>query len=401
MRPPRTWVIWIPWTVTVALVAISWLLPQERPLDNEGEIPSGVLALLLTIQALGLATVGLVIGRAQPRHAIARLFAGSALFVAFYLAAERYQYFALVIHHGDLPLGTAAAWVQAWVYVPALAIVVNVLPQLFPDGHVVSPRWRFGLWLAGFAFVGICAIDALAPGIIGQSVVPNPFGVDPEVHKWISVAAFTCYLLSTVVAFVSMLVRWRRADRRERQQLKLFLYAASMLPVFVVASGLVNQLEVGGFWLNVASFLIATVAFLGLPVATAISILRHRLYDIDLVINRTLVYAVLTTLLVATYLVSVLVLGAALDPLTGSSDLAVAASTLAAAGLFRPLRTRVQAVVDRRFYRSRYDAARTLDSFTDRLRHEVDLVTLGHDLQLVVADTMQPEHVSLWLREVP
>ena len=397
MTRSRRWVVWIPWVITLALVTTSWSLPQARPLDDS-QVPPVGLAALLSVQALTFATLGLVIARAQPRHTIGWLFAGVGLIVGFYLAAERYQYFALVIHHGDLPLGTLMAWLQAWTYVPALAIVVNVLPQVFPTGRPVTPRWRFGLWLAGASFLGVWATDALGPGMINQSVVQNPVALPSATYHLVSGVGLAVYFATTVLGVVSLVVRWRLATRRERQQLKLFVYSAALLPIWVIASGLVNASDSNGV-LPLVSFAMATIAFLGLPVATAVAILRHRLYDIDLVINRTLVYAALTTALVATYLVSVLVFRLALDPVTGHSDLAVAASTLGVAAMFRPLRARIQAGVDRRFYRSRYDAARTLDTFADRLRHEVDLTALGTDLQAVVVHTMQPEHVSLWLRE--
>jgi len=397
----RRWTAWFPFSITMALVAVSLVLPQDRPNDAEDVFPEWFLALVLTVQAVTFATVALVIQRARPGHAIGRLFAGVGLFVGIYLAAERYQYYSLVLRDGDLPLDEFAAWLQSWTYVPALAIVVTVLPQLFPTGRPVSPRWRWGLWFAACAFIGMVANDALAPGTIDQSVIENPTAISPAAYEVVSTVSILLWVASAGVSFASIVVRWRRADRRERQQLKLFAYAAALMPLFVLSSGISDGGEVGGDALRVFSFAMAMGAFLGLPIATGASILRYRLYDIDLVINRTLVYTLLTTLLVATYLVSVLLFRLALDPVTGQSDLAVAASTLAVAGLFRPLRGRVQGVVDRRFYRYRYDAARTLEHFSGRLRHEVDLDALGTDLRAVVHDTMQPEHVSLWLRRDP
>ena len=397
-RSQRLWVAWIPFTITMGLVAASLLLPQDRPPEEDPFIQSGVLAALLTIQAVTFATVGLVISRARPGHAIGRLFNGVGIFVGLFLALERYQYYALQVRPGDLPLGELAAWLQAWLYVPALAIVVTVLPQLFPTGRPVSRRWAWGLVLAALGFVGIALTDALAPGTIDQTSVTNPVGISPDAHAVLTAAATSVYLLSAIVGFASLIVRWRKADRRQRQQLKLFAFAAAMLPLFVLVSAVTNVLDLGGPLVDRISFAIATAAFLGLPIATAVSILRHRLYDIDLVINRTLVYSMLSAVLVVTYLVSVLLFQAVLDPLFGETDLAVAASTLAVAAAFRPLRSRIQGVVDRRFYRSRYDAAQTLDRFASRLRDEVDLETLGVNLRAVVRDTMHPEHVSLWLR---
>ena len=347
--------------------------------------------------AAAIATVGLVIFRAHPRHAIGWLFSGVGIFVGLFLALERYQYYALQVRPGDLPLGELAAWLQAWLYVPALAIVVTVLPQLFPTGRPLSRRWAWGLVLAALGFIGIALSDALAPGTIDQTTVTNPVGISPDAHRILNTTALSLYLVSALVGFASLIVRWRRVGRRERQQLKLFAFAAAMLPLFVVTAA-ADGLDVGGSVLRPISFVIATAAFLGLPIATAVSILRHRLYDIDLVINRTLVYTMLSAVLVVTYLVSVLVFQAILDPLLGETNLSVAASTLAVAAAFRPLRSRIQGTVDRRFYRSKYDAAQTLERFASRLRDEVDLETLGTNLRAIVRDTMHPEHVTLWLR---
>jgi hypothetical protein len=397
----RRWPSHVVLATTLLLVLVASVLPSNQlPVGSDDLVDTRVLDALLSIQAVTFAGVAWLIARAQPRHAIARLFAGVGLVVAFYLVVERYQYLALVVHP-ELPFGVAAAWLQAWLYVPALGIVISVLPQLFPNGRPVSGRWAWGLVLSAVAFIGVVLTDALNPGRIDQSTIENPFGIDPVWHARLAEVATTMLLVSSVVGVASLVARWRRAGARERQQLKLFAYAAALLPVFVLLTGLTQSLGIDEAAARWISFAAATGAFLGLPLATAASIVRHQLYDIDLVINRTLVYVGLTAVLVATYLVSVLAFRVVLDPIAGESDLAVAASTLAVAAMFRPGRSRIQAVVDRRFYRQRYNAALTLEEFSGRLRHEVDLDSLGVELRSVVHDTMQPAHVTLWLRREP
>src|SRR4051812_38575329 len=187
-RPAR-WPAHLTLVLSILLVVLAMLLPShDLPQSDDHLVDSRVLDVLLAVQALTFAGVAWLIARAQPRHAIARLFAGVGLVVAFYLVVERYQYLALVVHP-DLPFGVAAAWLQAWLYVPALGIVISVLPQLFPNGKPVSARWAWGLVLSAVAFVGVVLTDALNPGKIDQSTIETPFGIDPAWHERLAEAA--------------------------------------------------------------------------------------------------------------------------------------------------------------------------------------------------------------------
>jgi hypothetical protein len=205
----------------------------------------------------------------------------------------------------------------------------------------------------------------------------------------------TISLPALVLCAVALVVRLVRSRGLQRQQLKLFTYCATLAGTGLGLAGVT-----GGLFANTA-WVLGVVGMLLLPVAAGLAVLRYRLYEIDVVIKRTLVYGVLTAVLVATYVLSVLAFRVVLDPITGTSDLAVAMSTLAVAALFRPLRARVQAVVDRRFFRHQYDAGVTLESFTGRLRQQVDLDAVSDDLRSVVDETMRPTHLSLWLRRQP
>jgi len=238
--------------------------------------------------------------------------------------------------------------------------------------------------------------QALALGVPGAALSPdnpdNPLKVDSVVLEVMFGVGMLLLMTSFVAAVVSIVLRYRAAVGVERQQLKQLVFAGSLaLPIMALAVPLFG-------YDSLAVRVALAVAFLSLPVAAGIAILRYRLYDIDVVINRTLVYGALTATLAGSYLGAVLLLQLALSPVTESSSLAIAASTLAVAALFRPVRKRIQSLVDRRFFRTRYDAALTLERFGAHLRDEVDLETLGDDLRAVVAETMQPAHVTLWLR---
>jgi len=393
---PSRGAAWTLWTTTLLLVVTALLLPGNG--DDDG-VFAGASFALFVLQALTFATVGLVLARSRPRNSVSWLFGAVGLFVALYMVTNRYQHHALVVSPEPLPFGELAAWLQTWLYVPALGIFVTLLPQLVPTGRPISRRWYPAVVLAGVACAGLAVSDATQPGRIDQSSISNPVGMSPSTHATFEGLASTLYLVAALVGFASLITRWRRAGAEERQQLKWFAYFAALLPLFVAVNGVIEVAGVDEESAAVIALVMAGAAFLGLPVGIAISILRYRLFDIDLVIKRTLVYGVLSLTLAAAYLGSVLLFRLVLSPVTGDSDLAVAGSTLAVAALFRPARARIQALVDRRFYRARYDAGRTLERFAVRLRDELDLETLGTDLRTVVADTMQPAHVSLWLRD--
>jgi hypothetical protein len=367
-------------------------------LRREGNSLSLTAAFLVGTLAFGV--VGAIVAQHQPRNPIGWLFVGLAAVEGWSGLAYGWASFSFEV--SALPAPTYAAWFATWASVLAPGFIAFCL-LLFPDGRLVSPRWRLAAWVSLGLLAIIVARFALVPGPLSDfPAVDNPLGV--EALSWLA-ALPEDVLFGPLIACAAaaLVVRLRRSRGVERQQVKWFAWSAAMIPLFLVVGGALaavtdspDDSAVG----HAFAFLFAVI-LAGLPVSAGLAILRHRLYDIDRIISRTLVYGVLTATLVATYLVSVLLLGIVLEPLAGGSDLTVAASTLAVAALFRPVRARIQRVVDRRFYRSRYDAARTVESFAGRLRQEVDLEAVSTDLRAVVRDTVQPAHVSLWLRSTP
>jgi hypothetical protein len=315
------------------------------------------------------------------------------LFAAAYSFTYQYELYTLITQPGALPAGEAFAWLQAWIYVPALVTCFTFLPLLFPDGRLPSRRWRPVQVLSVGALIGVCLADALEPGRITHTPIQNPFGLHGPLYELISLAVPLLMFPATILSVSALIVRWRRSHGEERQQLKVFAFGASLLPVTVLTWVTSALLDIRGSGLEP---ILSSAAFLVLPVAAGVAILRYRLYDIDRIINRTIVYALVTGSALAVYAGTVFVVGTVV---VGSNDnLTVAVATLAAAAIFRPALRRVQAFVDRRFYRHKYDAQHTIDAFGTRLREETDLDELTEDLVGVVRTTMQPEHVSLWLR---
>jgi hypothetical protein len=287
-----------------------------------------------------------------------------------------------------------AAWIGTWIWLPSVTLTITFLLLLFPHGRLLSPRWRPVAWLAAAVTVAGTALLAVVPWELLNPGIPaeNPLGVEGLRYLGIAPPApiFLLGIPTTILSVISLVLRFRRSRGEERQQLKWFVYAG----VLVVAALFVPLLLPG-----VASTLLQLLVMPALPIAAGVAILRYRLYDIDRIINRTLVYGALTAILALIYLGSVVVLRGLVFGFTGgSSQLVVVASTLAVAALFSPLRRRIQGFIDRRFYRRKYDARKTLEAFSAKLRDETDLEALNNDLVRVVRETMQPVHVSLWLR---
>jgi len=303
---------------------------------------------------------------------------------------------------GELRTGALAdglLWFDNWAFQIWLGLIGIMVPLLFPDGRLPSRRWR----LFGALSVATIAAGALGAAFGGDTLewgsertVTNPLripGAVGDVLAALNTAALPLSVLVHLGALGAVIVRLRRSQGVRRLQMKWFAFAMGLLVAGVVVATIASLAGVDA--LALAGWVLFLVALgLVLPVAIGVAILRHRLYEIDLVINRALVYGALTATLGGAYLGLVLLIGLA----AGESDLAVAASTLTVAALFRPARARIQALVDRRFYRRRYDMTRTLEAFGGRLRDELDLEALAADLRHVVRETVQPVHVSLWLR---
>jgi hypothetical protein len=389
------WLAWSLFGLYVLTVLATWGLILSG---------SGTADEAFVILALGFATVGALVASREPANAVGWLLLGTA--VVFGLGTLGQAYIWKAGRPGEGVMGWFAYLSQyVWLWVPVL-----FLPLLFPNGRLLSPTWRVAVWMGSAALGLIIAGTGFVAGSLdtpSAEQISNPFGVGGPLAVAMPAAVVVGNGLAAavlVLGAVSLVLRMRRSRGRERQQLKLFAYVGTLaLAGFVLGMPDVLAGESSPMWAQVAGsvgYLTALpLIFIGLPVAIGVAILRHRLYDIDVVINRTLVYGVLTGTLAVCYLGLVLLFGLVLGPVSSDSDLAVAGSTLAVAALFRPARRRVQTVVDRRFYRARYDASRTLEGFAGRLRDELDLDTLAAGLRQVAQDTLQPTHVSLWLRE--
>ena len=385
------WLAWSACTLSLALTALSLLLIV---LLLRTDSPIYYYWLETSMVSAGYSTVGAIVASRLPQSPIGWLFCAIGFtFGAVHFCAE-YANYTLVAPPGSLPGVEVAAWLTAWVWVVGLGLVV-FLDLLFPTGRLPGARWRWFAWFTAIALLPAATLAALSPGRILSSTLHNPLGIEvlPNVSK--AVEAFMYALV--VVGASSMLMRLRHAGRVERQQIKWFAYATVVVISGVILKNTIYPV-VNVRWLWWVGLILTAVGVASSPVAMGLAILRYRLYEIDLIINRTLVYGSLTAMLAAVYLGGVVLLQYVFRTLTGEgSQLAVVVSTLAIAALFVPLRHRIQSFIDRRFYRRKYDAAKTLEAFSAKLRDETDLDALNADLVGVVNETMQPAHVSLWL----
>jgi hypothetical protein len=347
--------------------------------------------------ALVFAGLGAVIAIRQPGNAIGWIFISAGVGAGLARLASAYADYWIAGKGGAEAIGEAAAVYSNSSWIPFILLATTFLLLLFPDGRLLSPRWRRIGWCAALGIAGVFVTGGLTPGKIEDyPQLENPYGVASSVIDPLTALSFLVLLIGIAGSSASLIVRFRQATGEQRLQIKWLALAGAVAAVtFPIA------LFGWDVWGQAISNTAIMLSVLGLPLAAGVAILRYRLYDIDAVINRTLVYGVLTATLAAAYLGMVLLLQLALSPLTEESDLAIAGSTLAVAALVRPARARIQELVDRRFYRRKYDAARTVERFGARLRNEVELDALASDLREVVTDTMQPTHLSLWLREAP
>jgi hypothetical protein len=359
--------------------------------------PGRLDELSFSIVGVAGAVVGGVVASKRPDNPVGWLFLFGALISAMTGLTAEYAIYGILTDPGALPAAATAAWFSRAIEIFYPVLTFILMPLYFPTGRPVSRRWGLVAWLVlvllPFVFLG-----AFSPGEAETGTgIQNPLVIEAvrPLARVLDAVVTALYLGLIFASAASLVVRFWRSAGVERQQIKWVAFAAAFIPIWFMTNAPIQAA------FPILFQLIDALVIAAVPVAAGIAILRYRLYDIDLLINRTLVYAALTATLVLIYLGGVVVLQRALAFLTGEgSQLAVVASTLAIAALFNPLRRRIQGFIDRRFYRRKYDARKTLEAFSAKLREETDLDALSGDLMNAVRETMRPAHVSVWLREL-
>jgi hypothetical protein len=390
------------WLVTTALslVAVA-LMVGNLAARTSGTDPLASWGLpgFGSVFGLTFGTVGFIVARRLPANVIGWIFGAIGLLFSIEAFLIEYATAAIVTFPGRLPAGQGLAWILAWIWVAPVLLATNVLPLVFPTGHLSSARWRLAVWIGVGALVVSSAILAVVPGPITQvPFVQNPVGIPGlELSSPVAgTAIFIPLLLAIALGAGGLLHRFRAATGDARQQIKWLLLACSGVGLGLLLSG--GEYVLTGRQTKPFQ-IIVLVAALGIPVAAGLAILRYRLYEIDRIISRTVSYAVVTGVLAAVFAGGVVGL-AVVTPLSGAADpIPVAGSTLIVAVLFQPLRRRVQAFVDRRFDRARVDAERTVAELAERLRDEVELASVRREVLATVGRALRPSEVVVWLRE--
>jgi hypothetical protein len=394
---------WALWAVSILLgIATVPLVIANRDAPIQSYYGTAWVEVVFVLVFLSLPTVGALVVSRLPWNAVGWLLLVGGMSFGGSVLGNEYAVYNMFTAPGTLPGASFVLWASStWVWTPGLGAVAALF-LLFPTGRPLSPRWR--IVVGGLALdVAILTVAyALRPGPFDPpwAFVANPYapgGTPGEVMTVLTWIGNGVGALAILLGAACLILRFRRARGIERQQLKWLAYSASLLALYLPFA-LIGVFQPDGS-LFVAISVVGIVVFLTVPIATGLAVLRYRLYDIDVVIERTLVYGATTAAIAAAFFGGIVVLQSALRPITGGSELAVAASTLVCFALFQPLRRSVQSTVDRRFYRSRYDASITLDRFISRLAGEVDLDAIGAELGDAVSATMRPSHVSLWLKE--
>jgi hypothetical protein len=390
---------WSVFVLSLVLCALGLLFLALNRSHPGG--PTYELAFQGTVMVVAWSAVGVLIASRNPAHPIGWLFSALGLLSGVQLFCGEYAIYALVVESGSLPGSRVSVWITCWLWVQT-NVLVAFMALLFPDGKLPSPRWRAIVWLNGVMAVAGSFTAAFLPGPSPfLEAIDNPFGVEvlKDVKNLVDgVLEALSYGVLGVAGLVALYVRFRRGLGAERQQIKWLAYAGTVLLTGTILS-YAGPESLSGSWFRQVGYALQVIGLVGLPVAIGVAIFKYRLYDIDLLINRTLVYGTLTATLIALYFGGIFLLQRIFVLLSGQqSTLAVVASTLLIAAMFNPLRRRIQSFIDRRFYRSKYDARKTLEAFSATLRDETDLDALSGELVGVVRETMQPAHVSLWLR---
>jgi hypothetical protein len=408
------WLAWSLAALSVAMLVASGVLYvlAEATRAPGDWVTAGTVSETVTFLAfLAFPIVGALVASRRPENPIGWICLADGLLWMLLSVSDGYSVYG-VARPGSLPFPVAVGTLSnQWLWVPTVGLLGIYLILLFPDGKLPSGRWRPLAWFSGVVILLLSVAGGLAPGPLeNQGRKRNPFGI--EALPWLQDAVYLILPLLPLCIFasaVSMVLRYRRSRGEVRQQIKWVAFVASLsglsylIPMTFASVVLLRSdgsLPPFPWWAEVF-FTVAVLGFAGVPVAIGFAVLKYRLYDIDVVINRTLVYGSLTAMLVALYFGSVATTQTILRALTGQTEqpqLAVVISTLVIAALFNPLRRRIQFFIDRRFYRRKYDARNTLQTFSARLRDETDLETLNNELAGVIRETMQPAHVSLWLR---